>query len=378
MRVAILADFPLSSLEGGALGRGGGQGCTWLPQLALSFANMPDLEIHWLILNRTRGKDRVVESHGQYFHELRGVPFRIELALGNRPACWKLGRALARIQPDVVHAWGSERLYPAALKFAKVPTILSMQGILSEYWRIGGLSNTWCWRRMVAAEPGMLRSATVVTCESQWGIDRVREVHPEADCRMVEYGVHPDFFELEWTPSKKEPYALFVGGSDWRKGYDILIAALKQIPDRSWEVRFAGDERIAEPVAQAGLDKVQCLGLLAWPEMKRQLQGAWCSVLPTRGDTSANSVKEARVVGLPVVASKHGGHTGYLEDGVNGRIVDPLDPEGLATGLREVMEDFSRAQSLGAGRHAEDRAYLRPERTAAGFAAIYRELAIGG
>jgi hypothetical protein len=43
-------------------------------------------------------------------------------------------------------------------------------------------------------------------------------------------------------------------------------------------------------------------------EMQKQLQGAWCSVLPTRGDTSANSVKEARVIGVPVVASVHGGH----------------------------------------------------------------------
>jgi glycosyltransferase involved in cell wall biosynthesis len=108
--------------------------------------------------------------------------------------------------------------------------------------------------------------------------------------------------------------------------------------------------------------------------MQKELQAAWAFVLPTRGDTSPNSVKEARVIGLPVITTRHGGQAGYIIDGVNGRIVDPLDARHLAAALADVMGGLDRARELGAGRHAEDRAYLRPERTAEGFAAIYREL----
>ncbi len=43
-RIAILADFPWGALEGDASGRGGGQGCTWLPQLAQGFAAHPEFE----------------------------------------------------------------------------------------------------------------------------------------------------------------------------------------------------------------------------------------------------------------------------------------------------------------------------------------------
>jgi glycosyltransferase involved in cell wall biosynthesis len=139
-------------------------------------------------------------------------------------------------------------------------------------------------------------------------------------------------------------------------------------------MHFAGDQGMQSTCDAAGLKNIRCLGLLPWPEMQEQLQGAWCSVLPTRGDTSPNSVKEARVIGLPVVTTKHGGQAGYIMDGVNGRIVEPLTSENLAAALSDVMSSHDRAKSLGHGRHQQDREYLDPRRTADGFAEIYQDL----
>ena len=374
MRVAILADFPLSALTGGAVGRGGGQGCTWLPQLALAFQDYKDIEIHWVILDRSIRRTQVIQSLGQHFHRVPALKFSIDLALNYLPARFMLGRQIRHIKPSLVHAWGTELIYPVALQDCKCPTILSMQGVLTEYHRIGGLPDDWRWRKMVSSEPAFIRSATIVTSESQWGIDKVRAIHPQANCRMVEYGVHPSFYDLPWQPTPNKPYALFVGGADKRKGVDILIDALKLMPDRKWEMRFAGDATIQQLCDAAGLKNVRCFGLLPWPEMQKQLQDAWCSVLPTRGDTSPNSVKEARVIGVPVVTSKNGGQAGYIIDGVNGRIVDPLDAQNLATSLTDVMSSYERAVAFGKGRHQKDREYLNPQRTADAFVQIYRDV----
>ena len=374
MRIAILAEFPLSALEGEVVGRGGGQGCTWLPQLALAFREFLDLEIHWVILDRTLRKPVLIEAHCQWFHRVPAVKFSVDLALNYLPARRVLGKEIQKIQPDLVHAWGTELIYPAALRDFKGPKILSMQGVLTEYHRIGGLPNDWRWRKMIASEKGFIRSATIVTSESQWGIDRIHEIEPTADCRMVEYGVHPSFYEVPWQPEPAKPYALYVGGGGTRKGLDVLLGAMKLLPEREWELRLAGDTSLASDCDAAGLKNYKCLGLLPWAEMKMQLQGAWCSVLPTRGDTSPNSVKEARVIGVPVVTTVHGGQAGYIHDGENGRIVDPLDSKNLAAALADVMGSLTRARELGHGRHDEDRDYLAPQRTAAGFAAIYQTL----
>ena len=372
MKIAILAEFPLSALTGDAVGRGGGQGCIWLPQLALAFQDFTDLDIHWVILDRSIRRTEIIGAHGQHFHRVPALKFSIDLALNYLPARFVLGREIRKIQPDVVHAWGTELIYPAALQDCRCPTILSMQGVLTEYQRIGGLPNDWRWRKMIASEADFIRSATIVTSESQWGIDKVKAIHPGADCRMVEYGAHPSFYDITWRPDPQKPYALFVGGADKRKGVDILMDALKLMPHRTWEMRFAGDPAIQQLCEESGLKNTRSLGLLPWAEMQKQLQGAWCSVLPTRGDTSPNSVKEARVIGVPVVTTKHGGQAGYIIDAINGRIVEPLTKENLAAALADVMSSHERATMLGHGRHQEDREYLHPRRTAQGFAEIYR------
>jgi glycosyltransferase involved in cell wall biosynthesis len=55
-------------------------------------------------------------------------------------------------------------------------------------------------------------------------------------------------------------------------------------------------------------------------------------------------------------------------------IVDPLTPEGLRRAMDTLLSDYSLSRRMGESCHAEDRDYFRPERTAEGFTAIYREL----
>jgi hypothetical protein len=49
-RIAILADIPITALQDGAAGRGGGHAATWLPQLAHALSKNDDFEIFWLTL----------------------------------------------------------------------------------------------------------------------------------------------------------------------------------------------------------------------------------------------------------------------------------------------------------------------------------------
>jgi glycosyltransferase involved in cell wall biosynthesis len=374
IKVAILADFPISALGGEVSGRGGGQQSTWLPQLAQAFELSGDLDIHWLILDRSVKKTTIIEKHNQTFHRIPSGPFTIDLAFNYLPARRSLRKVVRRISPDIIHAWGTETKYPAALMDFGGTKILSMQGIISEYMRIKSIPNTWRWRKMAASESKFIRAATIITSESQWGIDKVREIVPEAECRIVEYGVHPSFYEIEWKPEPTNPYALYIGGGGNRKGLDILIDAVTTMNDRKWELRVAGAASEIEQDLLARIPSVKYLGMLSWDEMRKQLEAAWCSVLPTRADTSPNSVKEARVVGLPVVTTLNGGQAGYIRDGENGRIVAPLTAEGLALALTATMASYEGVLTMGRTRHHEDRAYLSASRTAAGFSAIYHEL----
>ena len=54
---------------------------------------------------------------------------------------------------------------------------------------------------------------------------------------------------------------------------------------------------------------------------------------------------------IPVVASRVGGLVETVRDGLTGILVPPADPQSLARGIVELLEDQPRARSMGrAGR----------------------------
>lgn len=376
-RIAILADFPWSFFADGATGRGGGQACTWLSQLAAEFADLSPYEIHWVSIDRDLTWGPVMRQAwgGQQFSKIPGGRLKIDLSLGYGLSRYLLRRELKRIRPSLIHCWGTERSYSIMCGTAGLPAILSMQGVLSNLRKKGYLPDTWVWRRIPALEQAFIEKATVVTCESQWAADRVLEVVPDADVRQVEYGVHPSFYDLEWQPDENQPYAVFIGTLTGYKGVNTLLDALRNLEDRSWTFKFVGgDGPLLDEVRNCGIPRVEFLGNLPWTRLQQVLRKASCLVHPTLADSSPNVVKEARVVGLPVITTPHGGQAGYIRDGENGIIVERLEPIELARALSRLMDDPQLARRMGAARHAADRAYFRPAETAQGFLRIYEEL----
>lgn len=376
-RIAILADFPWSFLEGGAKGRGAGQQSTWLSQIAEQYAISSDFDIHWISLyhrNRYVGSSRRQEWGGQKFCEIELGSATVNLALNYWPSRWMLAREIKNLKPDLIHCWGSECSYAVMCKALPIPSILSMQGIMTEYDRIGTFDGSRFWKKVAKWEPEFIRSATIVTTESQWGMDRVREVVPGKDVRMVEYGVNRSFYDLKWDPDLTAPFALYSGSIDRRKGVDLLVDAMAAIPNRNWTLKLAGDGPLRAELEARGVPGLEWLGVLQWDRLQKLLTKAQCLVLPTKADTSPNVVKEARVVGLPVVTTVHGGQAGYIKNGENGLIVDPLTTSELANALNRVMSAPDWARQMGHTRHEEDRNYFLPEHTARGFQNLYREL----
>jgi len=374
-KIAILAGFPHSALEGDSSGRGGGQACTWLPQLALNFREQDEFEIHWISLKRKSFKSKVTKKWGQYFHQVGAFPMSVDIATNCMSAKIVLKRAIKKIQPDLLHVWGSESIYPCVLPSSTLPSILSMQGVISYYQKIGGLDNSKRWKQMAASEPEYMKAATLVTSESQWGIDRVLEVAPGIETEMVEYGVHPSFYDLKWNPDTKNPYCIFVGSDGFRKGVPLLVEAMKTLGDTvDWKLKLAGVDKNCEDMLEAHQTNTEALGMLGWDKLRKLLVGAQCLVLPTWADTSPNVVKEARVVGLPVVTTVHGGQSGYIHHNENGLIVEPLNAANLKENLELVMGDLKTARMLGNCHHERDREYLHSSNTASAFLNIYKDM----
>jgi glycosyltransferase involved in cell wall biosynthesis len=373
MKVAIFADIAVDALAGNASGRGGGHAATWLPQLADSFEAIDHgHEITWIRTRIRKGTDQDIRIGRQRYITLGGFNPRIDFYLANRLAVRRFRHVLRELRPDLVHAWGTEKPYGVVPGLFNGPSLLSVQGCLTAFNRVSRLPLHL--RIAALLEPRRVRAASRITCESPWSAEQVAGLGTRTTPDVVEYGAHPKFLEAQWNPDPRKPVLLFSGGLEHRKGFDLLLDALRLIPDRQWELRVLGDGPLRPKGETSRIPGVSWLGTLPWSQTIPEMEKAWGLVVPTRADTGPTVVKEARVMGLPVIASNHGGLRDYILDGINGLKVEPLDSKRLATAMATLMGDFELMHELGIRNLEQDRKRFDPALTAARFLEIYHEM----
>lgn len=371
-RVCLFADFPVGALEGEAAGRGVGQVATWFPQLARAFGENRELDLHWCVLCKHLRREKTLRVWNQTFHLLPGGRLTTGLLFNHWLPRRAFRRFLGRLRPDLIHCWGTENLNSSALWEFDGPSILSMQGIIEVCFRAGDLPG-WRWGLMRAWEPRALARAELVTSESAWGVEQLRALSPGLELRQIEYGVAESFFNVAWSPDPARPRILFAGTLNRIKGFDILLDLLARRANPPWTLVVAGSGPLEARLRALHHPAVEFRGLLTTRELQAEMSRSWALVLPSRADSSPNVVKEARVIGLPVVVSPHGGHSAYVRDGVDGRRVDSGVPQDWAGALDAMAADLDRCRVMGARGREAYREMLRPGLTAEAFLRLYRE-----
>jgi len=222
-----------------------------------------------------------------------------------------------------------------------------MQGILSYY----ALKSRMPARSYLQAilELFILWKAEKVTTESQWGRNVVLRRNPFAKVDLVEYGVQQVFFQTKWQPEEKNPFALFVGGISPRKGIQDLVEAFRdpKLLGSELVVIGGGEGEWSENLQKGASSNIRWLGRKTAEETAQFMSKAWCLVLPTRADTSPNVVKEARVVGLPVITTQSGGQASYMKNGEDGYFLECGDVNGLIQKIGKVLGFFAKAKEMG-------------------------------
>jgi UDP-glucose:(heptosyl)LPS alpha-1,3-glucosyltransferase len=147
------------------------------------------------------------------------------------------------------------------------------------------------------------------------------------------------------------PLLLFVANDYARKGLDVLLLALAQLPP-DVQLAVAGNPapipRYRHKAEQLGLQaRVHFLGSL--DDLSPVYRAADCLAHPTLEDSFAMVVLEAMAHGLPVVVSgpAHCGISRQLQDGVQALLLqDPRDAGRLASLITKVLKQPSMADQL--------------------------------
>jgi glycosyltransferase involved in cell wall biosynthesis len=159
-----------------------------------------------------------------------------------------------------------------------------------------------------------------------------------------------------------EDYFLFAGRLTPFKGTNTLLEALARLRP-SVPLLIAGDgpnrEQLENQARDLDLQGVRFLGHQSGSTLRNLIARAIFVVVPSEWyENCPYAVLEAFALGTPVIATDIGGIPELVEDGLTGLLVPPQDPDALADGLGQMLENSATLPVMGrAARQRIDRTY---------------------
>lgn len=185
--------------------------------------------------------------------------------------------------------------------------------------------------------------------------DRIIVVSEFLKREVVKLGINEEKVRVVYGGSasratKKERFELdgrivtFIGSLVKQKGVDILLEAFKEVPDAKLVIVGDGKERSKLERLACDIEDVHFLGYRE--DLGSVLEKTRVFVLPSRQEGFGLVLLEAMGEDVPVVATMVGGIVEIVEDGYNGILVEPENPEQLAEGIIQVLENRELRESL--------------------------------
>lgn len=278
-------------------------------------------------------------------------------------------------RPDVAIAFFSIPSGPAAwlLKLLRgVPYIVSLRGgdvpgfdakNIAKLHEITNPLTALLWR-----------NARAVVGNSTGLCQLARNFMPGLDVPEIPNGVDTARF----SPARRDAEAcelLFVGRLAPQKGVDVLLRALAQIPG-GWRLRIAGDgperDRLTTLANSLGLsERVDFLGWTQRDALPALYRSADVFVFPSYDEGMPNVVLEALASGLPIVATRIAGTEQLVNDGENGTLVPPGNPDAFAAALRPVISNAALRNAMGEKSRARAVVEFSWSRSAAAYEMLF-------
>ncbi len=381
MKVLWIVNNPLAVIRN-ELGLSNGYGGGWLDGLLKYMEPMEEVE---LSIASPYDTDRIrkIEKNGTAFYLVPGGYKSRDAYSSCYDAAWdEVVNQL--VQPDLIHIHGTE--FAHVLNVIKVSggikKVVSIQGLISEYWKyyyygvdrrelrrsltlkdyLRGTSVKSQQEKMRLQslnEIEIIKSVDYIFGRTEWDRIHTNLINEKAQYLYAGEILRESFYGAEkWRPSQCVKNRILVSQATYPiKGLHILIDALGIMKKRGYEFElciagtsiFNGDFRnnikdsnyaryLKKQIRRNKLENmITILGILDEQEMVQELLKANVFVCSSAIENSPNSVGEAMLLGVPLLASFVGGIPSMLKD--SRQLYDGVDSGVLAGKLIEVLED---------------------------------------
>lgn len=341
------------------------------------------------------------------FEENLNMPERYDPAAENRFA-----EIFEDFKPDMIHVFGTE--FPHALAAVKTfqkpeRTLIGIQGLCGEIAKVymadlpERIQKKRTFRDLIRRDSirqqqekftarGKYEEETIkrsgnITGRTAFDRENTAKINPEARYFSMNETMRSEFYTGRWKMDACEPYSIFLSQGDYPlKGMHFALEALAKLKADfpAAGLYVAGNSIISQEnfkqklklsaygayliglIKTYGLkDAVTVTGKLTAAEMKQQFLKSSVFICPSVLENSPNTVGEAMLLGVPVVASKTGGIPDMLTHEREGLLVPAGDVDKLAEAIarmwtnKEETQRFSEAAAERAAKTHDGNANYR-------------------
>lgn len=302
----------------------------------------------------------------------------------------KFKEVIEDFKPDVIHIFGSE-LYQglAARVTVDIPTILHIQGLLSlyiyiylppsvskwQYYMSGkGLKGKYhnyqylaYWHRSVYREKAILKAVPHVIGRTDWDRQALAVLNPKAQYHYGGEILRDIFYEEKKRKMPSKPVITSTISFPTYKGYDVILKVADILKnemhlDFEWNVFGNVQPEFMEKHTDLKHENlnIHLRGVASADTIRDTLLGSTLYFHSSYVENSPNSVGEAQLVGIPVVASRVGGTDSMVEHGKTGFLYPVTDPYMAAYYIGRMIED--KKENVKIGRQAREVALVRHDK----------------
>jgi glycosyltransferase involved in cell wall biosynthesis len=255
-----------------------------------------------------------------------------------------------------------------------IPVVTKLHGPYFLNGAVLGVKANRSFHQRVRHEGISIAKADGVSAPSRDVLERTRAFYglPLTGAVVIPYATPVVPAENRWSLAEcDQSRLLFVGRFDRHKGGDVVIDAFRRVGQRCPQARlwFVGPDRgltddkgghwtlmkyIAEKTPEVAR-RIDWLGQQANSSLSALRRKAFITIVGSRYENLPMAALEAVSYGCPLAATLTGGIGEIIEDGVNGTLARPGDPEDLAAAIMRLLAAPEFAAKLGQ-RAAEDAA----------------------
>ncbi|WOK06283.1 glycosyltransferase [Imperialibacter roseus] len=287
---------------------------------------------------------------------------------------------------DLVHIHGTEHQFEIAASNLGIPTVVSIQGLLFKYYSrlpeaISSKKAIWALGSLY--ERFGIKNHSNFICRTHWDTSSVQALNPRAKIFIAWEMIREEFFIDEDIAFTDNESILFLGGLNSIKGIKEALLSFDSIAQASslkLNIFGDGDTRGLENLI-ATMELVNCkpgvnifhMGRAGAKQIVDEMKKSRLLLHPSYIDNSPNSICEAQVVGLPVVATNVGGVSSLINQVETGILVE-LEVLSIVDGIKMIIDDKPLSERISKNSRYLARQRHNPNTVRRDYLSIYSKL----